>query len=282
MTEPIRAFRQPELAGKVALVTGAASGIGQATAAAFAREGAIVYLADMNAAGAVRGAGDIGGHAASLDVADSHAVDALFARIAKERGGVDVLANIAGMAFAGEEDRAIMLESAASLVAARAEGRPAAPAPIRALESFKDQTFRRMLDVHVMGAFFCIRAAIPQMRARGGGAIVNCSSESALTGRPGVAHYSAAKAALLGLTRSAAAELGPFGIRVNAVLPGAIDTPAVHDGEAFQLMQMAAGQAPLMRLGMAEEVAETFLFLGSPRSAYITGQCVRVNGGVGM
>jgi 3-oxoacyl-[acyl-carrier protein] reductase len=147
--------------------------------------------------------------------------------------------------------------------------------------NISDDSWRRMIGVHLDGTFYCCRAAIPMMVAAGGGSIVNTSSIGALVNHPGVPHYSAAKAGILGFTRSLAAELGSRNIRVNAICPGTIDTPMTKPiSPAFRTMVMAT--QPIGRLADPREVALTALFLASEDSSFYTGQWLSPNGGAYM
>jgi NAD(P)-dependent dehydrogenase (short-subunit alcohol dehydrogenase family) len=145
-----------------------------------------------------------------------------------------------------------------------------------------DESWQRMLGVVLAGAFYNMRAAIARMLERGRGAIVNISSGAALVATPSLPHYAAAKAGVLALTRAAAADYGGAGIRVNAVLPGLIDTPAQRAGLNDTMRAVLAGQTPLGRLGRSEEIAAAVAFLASDDASYMTGQSLEVNGGVHM
>ena len=138
-----------------------------------------------------------------------------------------------------------------------------------------------MIAVHLSGTFYCNRAAIPLMIAAGSGSIINTSSTGALLGQAGVPHYSAAKAGILGLTRSLAGELGSRNIRVNAIAPGAIETPMTAVIEP-ELRMMMLATAPLPRVANPREVATTALFLASDDSSFFTGQTLEPNGGIHM
>ncbi|HEY7779586.1 MAG TPA: SDR family NAD(P)-dependent oxidoreductase [Ktedonobacterales bacterium] len=247
------------LDGQVAFVTGAARGIGAATALRLAQDGARVGVADIDEAGAagvveqVRAAGGEG-LALACDVADSAAVQAAVDRTAEHFGRLDILVNNAGV--------------------------------LRDNLLFKmtDADFDTVIAVHLRGAFNCARAAQKHMVNQRRGRIISVSSVSAL-GNRGQANYSAAKAALQGLSRTLAIELGPFGITSNAVAPGFIDTDMTRatarrlgmDPEAFQAL--AVEHIPLHRVGQPSEVASVIAFLASDDASYVSGQVIYVAGG---
>lgn len=247
--------------GKVVLVTGAGRGIGRAIADAHADAGASVAYLDHDealaqaTAEAARGRG-VRALAVAADVSDEEAVAAAVRRVSEALGPVGVLVNNAGIS-----------------PKTGADGRRAV------LGEMTPGEWRRVLDVNLTGAFLCASAVVPAMRAAGGGAIVNISS---VTGRTycdivGV-HYAATKAALIGLTKHLAGELGPDGITVNAVAPGRIDTPLMR-GTAPEVNEAARLATPLRRLGTPEDVARTCLFLTSDAASFVTGQVCDVAGG---
>jgi len=259
--------------GRVALVTGAASGIGKATAERLAREGAAVAVVDRREEEARETAAAItasGGRAVAYttNVASSAEVEALADAVTGELGPVDVLANVAGIGdTAGQET-----------IAALDDGR-----------------WHAVLAVNLSGPFFLCRAVIPSMVERGHGAIVNVSS---LAGRSksalGGLAYSTSKAGLLGLTRHLAFDYGPRGIRVNAICPGAVDTPMLRAGggaaartpaeEAARRERLAAYQyfMPIKRISTPAEQAAAIAFLASDEASYINGVALDVNGGLFM
>ncbi|HSQ00294.1 MAG TPA: SDR family NAD(P)-dependent oxidoreductase [Candidatus Dormibacteraeota bacterium] len=258
---------------RVAVITGAASGIGRATALRFADEGARIAAVDRDADGAARTAAAItaaGGSALAVacDVADSGSVREAARRVEAELGGVDVLANVAGVG-----DTAGM------------EG----------IEGIDDARWALTLAVNLSGPFHWCRAVLPGMAARGRGAVVNVSS---LAGRSKSANgglaYSASKAGLLGLTRHLAFDYGPRGVRVNAICPGGVDTPMLRAGGPDRAPSEAEAEArrarvaaytyfmPIKRLSQPEEQAAAIAFLASDEASYINGVSLDVNGGLFM
>jgi NAD(P)-dependent dehydrogenase (short-subunit alcohol dehydrogenase family) len=259
--------------GRVALVTGAASGIGRATAVRLASEGATIAVVDREEAGAaetVRLIRGVGGTAApfTCDVASSAAVNATVAAIAASLGAVDVLVNVAGI---GDT------------------------AGIDGVSGVSDDRWNAVLAVNLSGPFFLSRAVLPTMVERGKGAIVNVSS---LAGRSksamGGYAYSSSKAGLLGLTRHLAFDYGPKGVRVNAICPGGVDTPMLRAAgvrearsEAEQDARLARMNAyqffmPIKRISQPEEQAAAIAFLASDDASYINGVSLDVNGGLFM
>jgi 3-oxoacyl-[acyl-carrier protein] reductase len=265
------------LTGRVAVITGAGSGIGAAIARRFAAEGARVAIADINAAGGAKVAEEIratGGTALALttDVADSAAVDALFARVVEKWSTVDILVNNAGI---GELTKGLQ----GQLERAAAEIMGGAARSLGVTSHMPDAEWRRMIEIHLFGTFYCTRAALRLMEAGRGGAIVNMASVAGLAGIPGLPHYGAAKAGIIGFTKSVAQEVGRAHIRVNAIAPGLIDTPMTADVPA-PLRQMTLMRTAIGRSGAPEEVAAVALFLVSDDASFITGQVVSPNGGL--
>jgi 3alpha(or 20beta)-hydroxysteroid dehydrogenase len=235
------------LDGKVALVTGAARGIGEATARRFAGEGADVVLADRRDELGREAAAAIGGRFVSLDVTSESA----WAEVVAEVGPVDVLVNNAGIMRI-----APLLETSV-------------------------ERFREVLDVNLVGAFLGTRAVAPGMAARGGGSIINLSSPQGLEGRHGMSAYTASKFAVRGFTRTAAMELGEHGIRVNCVVPGPTRTPMTRrEGWTDADYDAAYGGYPLGRMGSPDEIAAACAFLASDDASFVTGTDLVVDGGV--
>ncbi len=244
--------------GKVALVTGASRGIGRAIAVELARGGASVALnyagneaAATEALKLCQAAGAAKAQLFRFDVADPAACATAVDAVVKELGGLSILVNNAGIAL----DQLVM--------------------------RLKDEDWQRQLQVNLTGAFNLVRAAArPMMKARGG-AIVNLTSVVGEMGNAGQAAYAATKAGLIGLTKSVARELASRSIRVNAVAPGYIETDmtaALPEAAKQKLMEMI----PLARLGSAEDVAHAVAWLASDEASYVTGEVLRVNGGMYM
>ena len=265
------------LEGKTALITGAARGLGAATARRFAEEGARVIVNDLSIEAARAVAVEIGGHAVAADVADSAAVTAMFAEVRTLAQRLDILVNNAGIGgLEGRNDVEQLIAQRVKLAQEIASGGP--------VQSFIDPTvqttdahWRRMLGVHVDGTFFCCREALKIMNPQMAGSIVNISSVMGTFGRPGNVPYSTAKAAILGLTRALAHEVAPRHIRVNAIAPGWIDTDMT--APLGVLRPGIAAQTPLRRLGEPDDIAWAAVYLASEEAKFMTGQVISPNGG---
>jgi NAD(P)-dependent dehydrogenase (short-subunit alcohol dehydrogenase family) len=251
------------LDGKRAVITGAASGIGEATARLFVAEGASVVLADVDAGRGIRIASELGERAAfaPTDVSQEADVDLAVATCVRVFGGLDVMFNNAGV-----------------------------PGSVGGIEEIEVGGWDHTLGVHLRGVFLGIRAAARVMRPQGYGSIINTSSVAAFRANMAGHDYSAAKAAIRHLTVTTANELGEYGVRVNAVCPGAVATSifgraAGLDSEAAQrtvdFMTAALSEAaPIRRTGQPIDIAEAVLWLASDSSAYVNGQAIAVDGGV--
>ncbi|MET0999227.1 MAG: 3-oxoacyl-ACP reductase FabG [Marmoricola sp.] len=240
------------LEGKTAVVTGAAQGLGEAIARAYINQGAQVVLADLDADAAATAAEGItaSGRAIGVacDVARPEDVEALVERAVTEFGSLDVLVNNAGILRNCALDQATLAD------------------------------FRDLIDVHLQGTWLGIKYAAPAMRAAGGGSIVNMSSIGGKAGLAGQTNYSAAKAGVIGLTKAAAKELAGDGIRVNAILPGIIETAMALQLSPEDLAQRAT-DIPLGRLGKPAEIADAAVYLASGMASYVTGAMLEVSGG---
>jgi NAD(P)-dependent dehydrogenase (short-subunit alcohol dehydrogenase family) len=250
--------------GKVALVTGAAAGIGRATALAFARAGARVMLADLDTAGVESAAREVAaasrgseGDAAFVhaDVSSHGDVRAMVDHVVERFGGLDFAFNNAGI-----------------------EGALAATA------DYPDDVWQRVLAVNLTGVFLCMKEEIPALRARGGGVIVNNASILGVVGFANAPAYTAAKHGVLGLTKVTALELATGRIRVNAVCPGFIETPmvmarGVRAGSDAAAYERIAALHPMHRLGKPEEIASAVLWLCSDGASFVTGEHLLVDGG---
>jgi 3-oxoacyl-[acyl-carrier protein] reductase len=260
---------------KVAVVTGGATGIGEAICVRIGEEGGRVAVLDLNAAGAELTAGLCRGAAYVADVADGPAVEAAFARIERELGPIDVLVNNAGIAGRAQSERlepkidAQIAEAGAGKVETGLDG----------LAMLPYDEWRQMLAVHVDGTFHCSQAAVRSMRERRRGAIVNVASICGLEGCPGHPHYSAAKGAILAFTRAVAKELIVQGIRMNAVAPGFVETPMTSVLTPAQKAGLEM-RIPAGRLATPAEIAAGVVFLASDDASYCVGVTLSANGGL--
>jgi NAD(P)-dependent dehydrogenase (short-subunit alcohol dehydrogenase family) len=242
-----------DLEGTVALVTGGGSGIGRATATLLAQRGASVLVADIDGAAADKVAAEIGSPASSMavDVTDEAAVAAMVRAAVSTYGALHVAVNNAGTS---------------GLFGATADVDPA--------------EWRRVIDLNLTGVFLCMRAEIPAILEAGGGALVNTSSGAGLMGFAGLPAYVASKHGVIGLTRAAALEYAPKGIRVNCVCPGTVRTPMLEAFTGDESTLQAMGRAmPIKRLATPEEIAEAIVWLASPAASYVTGHALAVDGG---
>jgi NAD(P)-dependent dehydrogenase (short-subunit alcohol dehydrogenase family) len=237
------------LDGKIALITGAGSGIGAAMAERFAAEGAQVIAADISGAEADVAA-RIGSAATALhcDVADPSSVEAMYAEIASRFGRLDVLANNAGMT-----------------------------GPVGRTHEYSVEDWDRVMNLNVRGAFTVLRGALAMMLAGGGGAVVNTASISSFVFAPGSAAYPPSKGAMLMMTKQAALEYVRDNIRVNAICPGITKTPILDGAPVGD--DVLAQSVPMRRLGTSEEIAALALFLASDEAGFITGQAFVADGG---
>lgn len=274
-----------KLKGRIALITGAGSGIGRAIATLFAEEGARVIANDVNEKAAretveALGAARSGARAIRADVADSAQVRAMFAEVERECGALDVLVNNAGIGSAGTSaaDRDRLRERSDARIMELLSGQ-GVQTHWDITQTMTDETWHRMIAVHLNGTFFCTREALRLMSRRGQGVIINLSSVAGLMGLENVPHYSAAKAGILGFTRAVAREVGSRKIRVNAICPGFIDT-AMTQPMSDLMRKAVIGRTPLGRYAEPGEVAQTALFLASDDSAFFTGQWLSPNGGL--
>ena len=242
------------LNNKVALITGAAQGIGLATALKFAQEGAHVVICDIKQASvdaAVDAANALGVRAQGfvVDVTQRDMVDAVVADTLAEFGAIDILVNNAGIT---QDAR---------------------------LQKMTLEQFDRVIDVNLRGVFHCTQAVADAMVAKGSGVILNASSVVGIYGNFGQTNYAASKFGVIGFTKTWARELGPKGIRVNAVAPGFIATP-ILDTIPEKILASMKSQVPLARLGSPEEVANVYAFIASDEASYVNGAVLEVSGGM--
>ena len=245
--------------GRVAVITGAASGMGLAIARHLAARGDRVGLLDVQGAAALRAAEDLRGTGATVigaevDVTDRKAVDAAMDKVRAGLGPIGIMVTSAGL---------------------------------DAFEAFTDittESWGRVLATNLTGTFHCVQAALPDMLEARWGRIVTISSSSAQSGALRMAHYIASKAGVIGLTKALALELAPHGITVNTIPPGMIDTPMLRRAEAGgdlpKIEKLASRMIPVGRAGTPEDIAATCGFLCSEEAAFITGQVIGVNGGM--
>jgi 3-oxoacyl-[acyl-carrier protein] reductase len=262
--------------GRVVVVTGGGSGLGEAMSKAFAAEGGRVAVADIRAEGAQKVADAAEGEARgyACDVADPAAVRALFESVGSDLGDVDVLVNNAGIARRNQAVQERMLEQMqASVMGGERES-------LGATKELSDEEWDRMIRIHLYGTFYCTREALKVMEPNRRGAILNISSVAALQGLPGAPDYSAAKAGIIGITRAVAGEVSGSGIRVNAIAPGWIRTPMVQEEIDQRLLPILLAQVPLGGMGEPEHIAALALHLCSDEASYTTGQVVSPNGGL--
>ena len=236
-----------QLEGQVVLVTGAGHGIGRAVAERFAREGARVVVNDLDLARADEVAGGIGGLAIAADVSSAEQVDAMFDRVAAAFGRLDVLVNNAGNIYAARH----FLEG-------------------------DEAWWDRVLGVNLKGAYLCSRRAAHVMARQGSGVIINMSSGGATRAHRGNVAYDASKGGIEAMTRAMALDLAPYGVRVNAIVPGLILTYDLSAEEAVERGKVV----PMARLGTPEDIAGPTVFLATEDARYITGACLVVDGGV--
>ncbi|MEQ6353263.1 3-oxoacyl-ACP reductase FabG [Lysinibacillus sp. M3] len=241
------------LNNKVAIITGAANGIGYAAAERFIEEGAFVVIADFNEDAGVSAAKHLGDQAlfVQVDVADRESVKNLVVTVIERTGRVDILVNNAGIT------RDAMLTK------------------------MTEDQFHQVLDVNLTGVFNCTQEVIPHMIAAGGGKIINTSSVSGVYGNVGQTNYAATKAAIIGMTKTWAKELGRKGINVNAVAPGFTETDMVKKMPENVLAQMRS-VVPLQRLGTPRDIANAYLFLASDEASYVHGHTLHVDGAIMM
>jgi 3-oxoacyl-[acyl-carrier protein] reductase len=271
---------------RTALVTGAGSGLGAEICRAFAREGARVCVTDIDEAAAVAVAAECaalteGAFAVTCDVADSASVAAAFGAIDRAGWSLDILVNNAGIIHNDPDYRTALRTQTQAQLAEMMAGGPVIT-HMDQTERLTDEMFDRMLKIHLYGTFYGTREALPRMRAHGrGGRIINMGSIMGSASLPGAPDYCAAKGAIHAFTRATAREAASYGVLINAIAPGFIETPLLKEFEAEQKMLIAM-QTPLFRLGEAREIAAAAVFLASDDATFMTGQVLSPNGGIHM
>ena len=269
------------LLGRTALVTGAARGLGAQIVRRFAEEGAHVIVNHLNLKAALETAEKYNGDAFACDISNSSQVDQMFLDIAEKGLEIDILVNNAGISgLEGDNQAQERVRKSLKIAEAAANGKvPEIDPPILEVT---DSSWSKMLSVHLDGTFFCSRAFVKNLRKSGshtemGLAIINMGSIMGTSGGSGSAAYCAAKAGILGLTRSLARELAPFHVRVNAIAPGYIHTDMTSPmAEMFPLL---VAQTPQGRLGDPDDIAWAAVYLGSDEAKFVTGQTLSPNGG---
>jgi NAD(P)-dependent dehydrogenase (short-subunit alcohol dehydrogenase family) len=263
------------LENQVAFITGGGSGLGAAAARRLAADGAFIAINDLDLDAAEKVAQEVGGLAYAFDVTDSKAFTSAVDDCAKKMGRLDIMINNAGIA---PQDAASKTDRMVANMERRMSGDLASMEPMNYVQDLTDENWDRMIKVHLYGAFYGCRAALAHMQPQRSGRIINISSVLGLYPAAGAPHYSVAKAGIITLTKSVAAEVAGLGINVNAVCPGYIKTPLLTPFSEMMLagITMRIGKG---RLGEPEELAEMIRFLSGPESEYCTGDVFNVSGG---
>jgi NAD(P)-dependent dehydrogenase (short-subunit alcohol dehydrogenase family) len=252
-------MQEPRFSGKVGIVTGAGRGVGRQVALDLAAEGCRVALVDIRAENLEAVAAEVAGHGGeampvACDISRSDQVNAMVARVVERFGTVDLLVNNAGILQMKQP-----------------------------LENITDSEWQRMMDVNLNGAFYCLRAVLPIMKAKNYGRIVNVSSSAGRsTSANGGAHYTVSKAAILGLSRHAARECARYNIRINAVAPASLNTDMAVEAVGLEHLEASRSQIPVGRLGTPEDISPAILFLLSDAVGFLTGATLDINGGLLM
>ena len=269
------------LEGKIALVTGGASGIGRAICLGFAKEGATIICNDLTTEMAQKVLEECNqqkhGLAVKADVSRSRQVVAMFDRIHKKFSELDILVNNAGIGLDNAQTRARfnkVLEKQQAELAKEGKIKTA----LAATQNLTDEEWDRMLGIHLNGTFYCTREALRTMERQGSGKIINIASICGMTGCAGAPHYSAAKAGIMGFTRAVAREAIVSGVNVNAIAPGYIDTPMtqVITDAVRKALSLAT---PAGRFGSPQDIANLAIYLASEEANFVVGQVISPNGG---
>ncbi|MFT7597865.1 MAG: 3-oxoacyl-[acyl-carrier protein] reductase [Acidimicrobiales bacterium] len=270
------------LQGKVALITGGASGLGAQIGRRFTEEGATVIVNDLLATDAEKMAAELGGDSMGVgfDVSDSAAVEAGFKAVAERFSRLDILVNNAGIGLDMPEEERLEREQKTFQQIAEAQAGGPIETFVDVTMNMPDDRWRRMLAIHLDGTFYCTREALKIMSPQMSGSIISMGSIMGTAGGGGSPHYCAAKAGIMGFTRSLARELVPRGIRVNALAPGFIDTPMTAPmGETKALIEAIT---PMGRFGVPDDIAWAAVYLASDEANFMTGQVISPNGGYHM
>ncbi len=252
-------MQEPRFSGKVGIVTGAGRGVGRQVALDLAAEGCRVALVDIRAENLEAVAAEVAGRSGeampvACDISRSDQVNAMVTRVVERFGTVDLLVNNAGILQMKQP-----------------------------LETITDSEWQRMMDVNLNGAFYCLRAVLPIMKAKNYGRIVNVSSSAGRsTSANGGAHYTVSKAAILGLSRHAARECARYNIRINAVAPASLNTDMAVEAVGLEHLEASRSQIPVGRLGTPEDISPAILFLLSDAVGFLTGATLDINGGLLM
>jgi NAD(P)-dependent dehydrogenase (short-subunit alcohol dehydrogenase family) len=263
------------LDNRIALVTGGGSGLGAAFCRRLAADGATVVVNDLDPAAAAAVATEIGGDSAPFDVTDAAAFDAALDAAVARHGRLDNVINNAGIAPKPNHER---FAQGLANQQAKLEGRPQDMVPLDVTVSMTDAEWDLMIRTHLYGVFHGCRAALRHMTPARSGSIINIASILGLWPSAGAPGYSAAKAAIIGLTKSVALEVAPFGVRVNAVCPGYVDTPLLAPMDA-QMKQLTTMRIGMGRMAQADELAQIVRFLAGDESSYCTGDILSMSGG---
>lgn len=247
-----------DIKGRTVIVTGAGQGIGRAYALGLARVGAVPVIADLNRPAAERVADEVradGGECLALqvDVGEPGSVDAMVGAVMERYGRVDVLVNNAAIF---------------------------STLKMRPFDEIPFDEWDRVMRVNITGCFLCARAVAPPMRAQKSGSIINISSAAYVMGRPNYLHYTTSKAALIGMTRSLARELGPHDVRVNAILPGAVETEVARETVSPEQLRQQIAARSLARTEDPTDLVGVMMFFASDASRFVTGQSIVVDGGL--
>lgn len=247
-----------DIKGRTVIVTGAGQGIGRAYALGLAQVGAVPVIADLNRPAAERVADEVradGGECLALqvDVGEPGSVDAMVGAVMERYGRVDVLVNNAAIF---------------------------STLKMRPFDEIPFDEWDRVMRVNITGCFLCARAVAPPMRAQKSGSIINISSAAYVMGRPNYLHYTTSKAALIGMTRSLARELGPHDVRVNAILPGAVETEVARETVSPEQLRQQIAARSLARTEDPTDLVGVMMFFASDASRFVTGQSIVVDGGL--